>query len=271
MPYRLSAGEHRPRVRREAADVEIAPQPQALPHPWQGRVGQPARKMAGGIDILAPRPLHGDAKGVADVAARHLVVADDRRQDRQAGGIRGCPALGSQAIRVQIERGCLRGLPARVGETRLPELVKAAARRIDHDQVTIARTLALELGQRDPGPRQRARVFIARERPVFDRRIGGNRERSWIRFVRVLGDRAPGPSAAWPARSRSSCRGCSRVAHPLQCERTIAADIGCTGRRLMSSCHGLSGGSICSAERMRSASGVSNSTGAVIRGTTASR
>ena len=114
--------------------------------PMRGNaVGQPAREVAGGIDVLAPRPLHGDAKGVVDVAARHFVVADDRRQDRQAGGIRGRPALGSQAIRVQIERRCLRRLPAGVGQTRLPELVKAAARRIDHDQVTIARTLALEL------------------------------------------------------------------------------------------------------------------------------
>ena len=48
--------------------------------------------------------------------------------------------------------------------------------------------------------------------------------------------------------------------------RMIAAECGWTGRDEMSSFHGLSGGKICIAARMRSASGVSNITGAVIGG-----
>jgi hypothetical protein len=47
--------------------------------------------------------------------------------------------------------------------------------------------------------------------------------------------------------------------------RMMAGEFGCTGRFEMSSFHGLSGGKICIALRMLSASGVSKSTGIVSR------
>ena len=90
-------------MRREAGDIEIAAQPEPLSHPGQRWIGERAREMARGVHVLAPRPLHRDPQRVIDVAARDLVVSDDRRQDRQACGIGGRPSSGRKPVRVQIE------------------------------------------------------------------------------------------------------------------------------------------------------------------------
>src|SRR5689334_8413335 len=100
----FECGEYRLCMRREPAEIEIA-----------------------------PRSLHRDPQRVIDVAARDFVVSNDRWQNREACGIGRRPSLGSHAIAVQIERGHLRRLPTRAGQARLIELVEAPAGGIDDD------------------------------------------------------------------------------------------------------------------------------------------
>ena len=54
--------------------------------------------MAGRIDERAARLLRGEAQGVVDAAATHLVVAGEARQDRQPGGVGGGPAARPHAV-----------------------------------------------------------------------------------------------------------------------------------------------------------------------------
>ena len=145
-----------------------------------------ARPVCRGQHVAAACPAHGEAHRVLHDPALALVVAHDRREDRQPGRVGGRPALGPQRPRLQVERGLVRGLPARVRLLALPELVELPVHRVDHDDVAVAGAVPLEVLERLPGLRQRALVLVDGERPVLDRGVVGHRVRPRVRLVRVV-------------------------------------------------------------------------------------
>ena len=73
--------------------------------PIRGRFGSrpAAGEMRGRINVRRARVPHREPHGVLDHAALDLVVADDRREDRQSGRVGRSPAVGPQLVRLQIE------------------------------------------------------------------------------------------------------------------------------------------------------------------------
>jgi hypothetical protein len=79
--------------------------PAVKPTPLMVSVNVPAE--------LAPRPRRREPDCVLDVAAQHLVVGHQPRQDRQAGGVCRRPCGRPKRIRVEIEDRARVGIPAR--------------------------------------------------------------------------------------------------------------------------------------------------------------
>ena len=94
-------------MRWKAGDIEVAPQAKPLAHARQRRVGFPAGEVARRIGVLPARAANGHAHGVPHEAARHFVVSDDGRKNRQSGGVGRRPSLGPQPVRREIEGGRL--------------------------------------------------------------------------------------------------------------------------------------------------------------------
>ena len=169
--------------------------------------------------------------------------------------------FGTQAIRAEVEGARLRRLPAGVGPARLPELVDrpcAGSTTIRCRSPVPWRWMSSSVL---PAFGSAAGILVPRQRPVLDRRIVGNRKRTRVRLLRVQRDPHRHP--------RLVGRHDHEVHVEIEPERLVRADRRPRSRPTadgpaaaeMSSCQGLSGGKICSVLRMRSASGVSNSTG----------
>ena len=85
--------------------------------------------MRSGIDVAVGRA-DGDAKRVADLAgAEHLVVAHEARQDGEARGVGGRPAVGPPPVRIQIEERAGAGVPLAAVVEDVVELVEIAGDR----------------------------------------------------------------------------------------------------------------------------------------------
>ena len=67
-----------------------------------------------------------------------LVVPDEAGQDRQARGVGRRPALGTPAVRVQVEERAGAGVPLAAVEEDVVELIQVAPIAIDDEQVAIA-------------------------------------------------------------------------------------------------------------------------------------
>ena len=95
-------------------------------------IGVGRRPVRRRVDVGLLRDRDGDAQRVVDDAAVGLLAAGEARQDREAGGVGGGPALGAQRVRLQVPDRAAVGVPARalaLGGEQLEELAVALAQR----------------------------------------------------------------------------------------------------------------------------------------------
>jgi len=83
---------------------------------------------------------------VLDQAALQLVVAHDGREDGQAGGVGGGPAVGAELVALEVEGRRARCHPAVVGLAGLVELVEHAVDRIDDEGVAAQTVSVIDRG-----------------------------------------------------------------------------------------------------------------------------
>src|SRR5438552_3357034 len=82
--------------------------------------------------------LDREAQSMGDPARLNLVVAHQTRENRQTGGIGGCPIQGPQSIARQIEHRSRAALPTPVRlRMRVPSLVQLLGIAVDDEHVTI--------------------------------------------------------------------------------------------------------------------------------------
>ena len=220
-------------------------QPQPLSHPRQRGIRVRAGEVARGIDVGASRAAHRDAHRVADLAARDLVVADDGGEDRQARRVRGRPAARA-AARSTSDRTSMPATPPSRCRSAAPARTRAAARSRDRRRSGGGRRCRGAGCPPASCPASAARR-CPRCAPAASSRSARSRESETDPDPTPPGtsSRARGRAADRAARSRSSCRGCSRAASPRRCCAMMAAESGATGRVEMSSFQGLSGGKTC--------------------------
>ena len=134
--------------------------------PMAGSAGslERGREVARRIHERPARARHGEAQGVVDRAAAHLVVAREPGKDRQPGGVGGGPAARAQPVRAQVPDRAGAGAPARpavlgIGREQLEE---AAARAVHDDHVPVAVGSAAALHRRARRDRVAAPVRLVR-------------------------------------------------------------------------------------------------------------
>ena len=175
------------RVLREAGDVEVAAQPEALAHAREGLVEVRARPVRGGQHVAAPRAAHREAHRVLDLAALALVVAHDGREDRQA---RRRPTRSSAraAARPSSGRTSPRSRPASRRRSSAPARTRTACRSTGSTTRTCRSPLPFLCRSSSvwPGFVTAFMSSLTRERPVLDRRVVGHRVGPGVRLVRVV-------------------------------------------------------------------------------------
>ena len=139
-PVALQRLQHDARLRAEARGVEARAQPHAQPHRRQRRVVRARGEVARRVHVRAPRLRRGEPQRVVDVAAAHLLVAREARQDRQPGGVGRSPARRAQAVGAQAPDRARAGAPAPAAAHRIGgvQLVQPAAVAVDDDHVAVA-------------------------------------------------------------------------------------------------------------------------------------
>ena len=112
-PVLLQRLEHDPRLPREAGDRVALLQAEAHTHRRQRRVGLVARDVPRRPDVRA-RACRATVKRSAWSIrpSRHVLVAGEAGQDRQAGGVGGRPAGGAELVRAEVEDRARAGPPA---------------------------------------------------------------------------------------------------------------------------------------------------------------
>src|SRR5881628_3336766 len=106
--------------------------------------------MAGGIDERAARPFGGKAKRVVEVA-----VASEAGEDRQARRVGRGPGRRPERVRAQVPDRAGPRSPTRPGLLRAAELVEAAARLVDDQDVVVRAAFDLRVR------RDRIRALVA--------------------------------------------------------------------------------------------------------------
>ena len=89
----------------KGSEVEVGVQTQPQAHRRQAGVGAVRREVGRWMDVAGLGARDGDAQGVVDAPGVDFVVAGEQRKDRQAGGVGGGPAFGTQGVAAQVEDG----------------------------------------------------------------------------------------------------------------------------------------------------------------------
>ena len=123
-------------------------QPEAGAH---GRVGEAVLRagvVLGRPEVVPTGHVGGEPDRMADPAGLHLVPPQQTGQDRQAGGVRGGPALAAQGVGLQRPGRAGARDPATVADPRVPGLVEPAGAVVDDDRVHVAAGVAAALDAR---------------------------------------------------------------------------------------------------------------------------
>ena len=155
-PVLLERVEHDARLAGERRHVEARLESQAQPHRREVGVGARRRVVRRRVQIGLLRLRHREAQRVVDVTARHLVVADETREDREPGGVGRRPPFGPQRVRREIEHRAGVGRPTARAPARREQLVELAVVSVDREHVRVAAVLD-RCGERD---RVRPRVAL---------------------------------------------------------------------------------------------------------------
>ena len=145
--------QHDPRLGGVRRDVVAGVEPEARPHRRVARIIGRAGLVACRPQVGPLRDRRGEADRMVDVARPHLVVAQEAREDRQAGGVGRRPAIGPQPVRAQVPHRARPCRPPPALQPRVPRLVQPTGARIDHDRVAIAVGVPAALDARGPAQR----------------------------------------------------------------------------------------------------------------------
>src|SRR5260370_18149137 len=95
--------------------------------------------MSGRPHVSAPSLRNGKANRVANRGGGHLVVADQSRNDRKSGGVRGGPSGRTQGIGREYEDRAGARFPTPVGlREGVVELIQYAVVAIEREHMTVA-------------------------------------------------------------------------------------------------------------------------------------
>src|SRR5262245_52921400 len=111
-------------------------------------VGKSAGEMPCRIDISAPRSSHRKAQRMLNYSALAFIVTYYCGKDRQPRRVRRCPTFGAQLVQFEVKDRGLCRFPSVVCLARLIKLVEQPAHRINHNAMPVARTGALNIGER---------------------------------------------------------------------------------------------------------------------------
>ena len=157
-------------LRREAGEIDAGLEPKPGSHRQCLRVG--ASRVRRRVDVPVGRA-NRDAKSMVDLArAEHLVVPHESRENRQARGVGGCPAVWPAVVSRLVEEGAGACVPGRAVEEDVVQLVQMPVVAVDDDQVAIGLAAKVDVGRR----------------PAFNpMRLGGRLHRNRIERVTPAG------------------------------------------------------------------------------------